>query len=109
MKTERVGQSVDWHRRIGLDTPIARLMDARRGSHERLGIREFGQQSKFVRGQAIHDSCSECSTISRISKIEITGSNRINKNISATNNPMEPKSVDQSQNVGMYMPHDDGR
>src|SRR5262245_41224702 len=47
--------------------------------------------------------------IVRISKIEIIGRNRRNRNSSATNMPIVPIYVPQSQMVGRYMPHDDGR
>ena len=46
---------------------------------------------------------------SRISKIEIIGRKRRNRNSSVRNRPIVPTKVDQSQNVGWYMPHDDGR
>jgi hypothetical protein len=45
----------------------------------------------------------------RISKIEIIGRKRRNRNNSARNSPLVPMKVDQSQNVGAYMPHDEGR
>ena len=33
----------------------------------------------------------------------------MNRNISVANRPIVPMYVDQSQNVGTYMSHDDGR
>ena len=45
----------------------------------------------------------------RISDIEIAGNTRRNKNNKQKNKPSEPNSVAQSQNVGEYIPHDDGR
>ena len=45
----------------------------------------------------------------RISKMEIIGRNRRNRNNSVRNRPIVPRKVDQSQNVGAYMPQDEGR
>src|SRR3954468_2271573 len=45
----------------------------------------------------------------RISKIEMTGRKRMKRKSSVRNNPMVPTNIDQSQTVGVYMPHDDGR
>ena len=54
-----------------------------------------------ARGFGAH-SFSPCasSTISRISKIEITGSSRMNRNMQVTKKPMVPSQVSQSQIVG---------
>src|SRR5262249_51652129 len=48
-------------------------------------------------------------TSSRITKIEIMGRKRKNRNRRATNSPMVPRNVAQSQTVGEYMPHADGK
>ena len=48
-------------------------------------------------------------SIVRISKIEIIGRKRRNRNSSVRNSPIVPTNVDQSQNVGAHMPHDEGR
>jgi hypothetical protein len=68
------------------------------------GRKEKGQRP--YRGTS-YLCCS--STSSRISKIEIIGKNRMNKNINEANSPIVPMYVDQSQNVGRYMPHEDGK
>ena len=47
--------------------------------------------------------------MARISAMEIIGRNRRNRNSSARNRPIDPTKVAQSQNVGLYMPHDDVR
>src|SRR5581483_6559901 len=48
-------------------------------------------------------------TSPRISDIAIAGRYRTNTKINATNSPIVPAKVDQSQMVGRYMPQDDGR
>ena len=48
-------------------------------------------------------------TIVRISKIEIIGTKRMNRNSSHANRPSVPTKVAQSQTVPEYMPHEDGR
>src|SRR5579885_2608365 len=56
-------------------------------------------------------SSSTCAsgTIVRISAMEIIGRKRKNRNSSARNRPIVPTKVPQSQIVGEYMPHDEGR
>ena len=49
------------------------------------------------------------STTSRISDIEIAGSNRKKMNNKQKNKPSDPSNVAQSKNVGEYVPHDDGK
>jgi hypothetical protein len=63
---------------------------------------------------AIHPSPTYSSTsasgrIVRISKIEIIGRKRINRNSSVKKNPIVPINMLQSHCVGWYIPHDDGR
>src|SRR5207249_5864718 len=50
-----------------------------------------------------------CGRIVRISKIEIIGRNLRNRNNSVRNSPIVPMKVDQSQIVGLYLPHAEGR
>src|SRR5919201_38628 len=45
----------------------------------------------------------------RISKAGMTGSSRMNRNIKVLNKPRVPSRNDQSQKVGVKMPHADGR
>jgi hypothetical protein len=63
---------------------------------------------------AIHPSPTYSSTsasgrIVRISKIEIIGRKRINRNSSVKKKPIVPTNIPQSHCVGWYIPHDDGR
>src|SRR6185369_11512646 len=52
---------------------------------------------------------SACGKIVRISKIEITGKNRINRNNRLKKSPIVPRNIEKSQIVGLYIAHDDGR
>src|SRR6185436_12432322 len=52
---------------------------------------------------------SACGKIVRISKIEITGKNRINRNNKLRKSPIVPRNIEKSQIVGLYIAHDDGR
>src|SRR5579872_565956 len=45
----------------------------------------------------------------RISAIEIIGKNLIKRISNGRNSPIEPANVAQSQNDGLYIPHEDGR
>src|SRR5437588_140771 len=54
-------------------------------------------------------STSASGKIVRISKIEIIGRKRMNKNSNAKKNPIVPMYIAQSHCDGLYMPHDDGR
>src|SRR5436190_23560654 len=58
---------------------------------------------------AIYSSTSASGRIVRISKIEIIGRKRINKNSSAKKKPIVPTNIAQSHCDGWYMPHDEGR
>src|SRR6266568_7792117 len=58
---------------------------------------------------APHSSTSAPGKIVRISKIEIIGRKRMNRNNSEKKNPRVPINIAQSHCVGWYMPQDDGR
>src|SRR5438045_1460826 len=53
-------------------------------------------------------STSASGNIVRISKIEIIGRKRMNRNNSEKKKPSVPTNMAQSHCVGWYMPHDDG-
>src|SRR5947209_10521168 len=65
--------------------------------------------SPFTFFHAASSSISACGSMVRISKIEIMGRNLMNRNSRLKKSPIVPRYIDQSQNVGWYMPHDDGR
>ena len=52
---------------------------------------------------------SAVGTSVRISKIEMSGSTRTNRNMRVVKRPIVPKNVMKSQVVGEYISHDDGR
>ena len=56
-----------------------------------------------------YSSTSASGSIVRISKIEIIGRKRINRNSSVKKKPIVPTNMLQSHCVGWYIPHDDGR
>src|SRR3954471_12481668 len=101
-------QLLDRERRVRVHAAVAfavRLLGRR---HQRRRILELGHQPVDHRG--LHSSPTLASgRMVRISKIEIIGRKRRNRNSSDRNRPMVPMKVDQSQNVGAYMPHDEGR
>src|SRR5919199_612034 len=70
-------------------------------------------QSKCYSSLITHDSnassfTAACGRIVRISKMEMTGRKRMNKNKSVKNKPMVPKNIEKSKIVGRYMPHEEG-
>src|SRR5678809_471557 len=56
-----------------------------------------------------YSSTSASGKIVRISKIEIIGRNRMNKNSNVKKKPIEPVYIAQSHCVGRYCPHDEGK
>ncbi len=50
-----------------------------------------------------------CGTNVLTSKIEIIGKNLMNRKINVKNIPMVPINIDQSNGVGEYIAHDDGK
>src|SRR5213596_918362 len=63
---------------------------------------------QIVFSHSHHSSTSASGKIVRISKIEIIGRKRMNRNSSAKKNPIVPIYMAQSHCDGLYMPHDDG-
>ena len=56
-----------------------------------------------------HRGHRQVMTAVRITKIEIIGRKRMNRNSRLEKRPMVPRNVAQSHTVPAYMPHDDGR
>src|SRR5476649_1165778 len=108
VRAERVVQFLDRERLVRVHAPVAFLVRALRRRHQRRGILELGHQA--VDHGRLHSSPTLApGRIVRISKIEIIGRKRRNRNSSDRNRPIVPRNVDQSQNVGAYRPHDEGR
>src|ERR1041384_6623458 len=70
---------------------------------------QISNETKPSQNKDPHSSTSAAGRIVRISKIEIIGRKRMNRNSSAKKNPIVPMNIDQSHCVGWYMPHDDGK
>ena len=104
---ERFVQLFDRKRRVGVHPPVA-FADARGASPRRARsdprTRPSGRKSARLRRshQITRRSSSTFASgrIVRISKIEIIGRKRRNRNSSVRNRPIVPTKVDQSQNVG---------
>src|SRR5690606_42037672 len=108
---DRLGQAVNREGRIRVGLREARLAGTRGGIEQLLGRVELGQQAVQHRGvgrlahgcasssEALAFTCDSGSSV-RISKMEIIGSTRTNRNISVRNRPIVPASVAKSQNVG---------
>src|ERR1041385_3092275 len=56
-----------------------------------------------------YSSTSASGKIVRISKMEIIGKKRMNRNTNVRKNPNVPMNMLQSHGDGWYMPHDDGK
>src|SRR5438309_11419358 len=103
--SERLSQAFDWKRGVGVHSAIAFRIGAPRSAKEIFRIAELRHQSVDLVCRRVHtDACSfRSATNSRTSEMEIIGRKRMNKNRSVRNNPMLPKSVAQSQMVGVYI------
>jgi len=98
MKSEFLSQVLDRKRRVCIHPSIPGRARASYSFKESFRLCEFGQQT--VNWSVLVQSPSDFGTSVRISKIEIIGRNRMKRKSRATNNPMVPMKVDQSQNVG---------
>src|SRR5262249_38076256 len=102
----------DRKRRISIHPAISFAVRALSGGEKRLRVFELGQQPMNRPGpqMTLRSSSSFASgKMVRISKIEIIGRKRRNKNSSAKNSPIGPTCVAQSHTVGRYLPQADGR
>src|SRR5438477_479209 len=103
--SERLGQSLDWKWGVGVHSAIAFRIGAPRSAKEIFRVAELRHQSIRLVCRRVHAvACSfRSATNSRTSEMEIIGRNRMKRNRSVRNNPMLPKSVAQSQMVGVYI------
>ena len=105
VKADGLVESLHRKRRVGFHLPVAVRVGAPGRSENRVGALKLRQQTvqrRFFdeghRGASPFSTCS--ATCSRSSNMEIIGNSRMNRNISVKNNPTDPNSVAQSQNVG---------
>ena len=112
-RPERVVQLLDRERRVRVHAAIALVMRAVGRRDERGRIVELGHQ-------AVHDDRVATSSPPfidlrfrqdrRASRRSRSSAGSAGTGTAATTNrPIVPTKVDQSQNVGAYMPHDEGR
>src|SRR5271169_3653010 len=99
MKPDRLGEFFDGKRAVRVDLSVTGGISLVRGLDQR------GRGIKFrhdpVNARELHSALTSASGSSvRISKIEIIGRMRTNRNIAARNMPMVPMKVIQSQRVG---------
>src|SRR5437016_4144331 len=114
MMAERFRQLLDGIGRVGVDFPVSGLVHPPRRLHHLRGAFELRHQAPDGRGgrlgpHACSSRTSAPGTMVRISKMEMTGMKRMNRKKSVKKRPRVPTYVDQSQKVGWYMPHDEGR
>src|SRR5262245_5995018 len=102
MLAHRLGELLDRHRRVAIEPGVAAGVRFARSGDQFVGVAELGQEA-VDRRLAVHATSSLTSasgTSVRISKIEIIGNRRTNRNNNDTKSPIVPMNVDQSQNVG---------
>src|SRR4051812_1495671 len=104
VRSQRLGELLDRKGRIGVHAAIAGLVGAVRRGHQGRRVLELGDQAVGVAGVHMtrRSSRTSSSTLAdgrmvRISKIEIIGRKRRNNSSSATNSPIVPTKVLQSQ------------
>src|SRR5207253_2773145 len=84
---------------VGVDSAVTRLVGEPRRVHNR--VRRIELRHHSVNLSAFHSAFTSASGKSvRISKIEIMGSTRRNRNMQARKKPIVPMYVIQSQRVG---------
>src|SRR5271166_209418 len=88
VKSHRFRQSFHWKRAVGVDLQIAGFVRTMSRIHQALGRIKFGHHS--VNRSALHSFTSASGNSVRISKIEIMGRMRTNRNMAARNMPMVP-------------------
>src|SRR5262249_19917739 len=120
-KADRFSQFLDRKRRIAVNLSITGLIGLARGRDELARTIELGHDAvdlwvwftffhmTYRTYRTYASSTSASGRIVRISKIEIIGRKRINRNSNAKKNPIVPMNIAQSHWLGEYMPHDDGR
>src|SRR5215813_8444404 len=91
-----LAEAIDGKRAVGIHPPIALRKGAARSFKQSFRFSELGHQTVNCKLPALfrfdysHFPSSVSCTNSRISKIEIIGRTRINRNNKQTNNPMLP-------------------
>src|SRR5262245_21825349 len=98
VKTQFLGEMFHWKRRVCIHSPIAGRLRLSHRVDQLVGRVEFGEQTVDWRG--VPHLTSVSGTRVRISKIEIIGRKRMNKNNSARKSPIVPANVAQSHTVG---------
>src|SRR5262249_52612058 len=96
-------QTLDRKRRVGIDPAISFGAGTANRLEQLLGRLELRQQTVNRRPSCHYPSPAVLCTSSRISKIEMTGRNRMNRNNRAVNRPRDPTNVAMSHIVGEYM------
>jgi len=93
MKSDFFGEAFDWERAVRIDLLIAGFVRLLGGVDQ--GLRRIEFSNEAVNGIALrHYSFTSASGRRvRISKIEMAGKNRRNRNIAARNMPIVPKYV----------------
>src|SRR5262249_21078279 len=106
---ERLVQLLNRERRVRVQPAVAMLVRAARRRDKGCWLVELRHHA--VDRRCLHSTASTLASgrMVRISKIEIIGKNLRNRNSSVRNRPIVPTNVDQSQNVGSYMPQDEVR
>ena len=118
-KPDRFGQFFNGIRRVAVNTSITCFISSPRRSDQvgrvvKLRHNAVERQLPVMvmnwRG-CVHtySSTSASGRIVRISKMEIIGRNRINKNRRVKKKPIVPMNIAQSHWEGWYIPHDDGK
>src|SRR6185436_10380117 len=105
---ERMLELGNRERRVRVHAPVPRVPRALGGVDERRRVGELRHQPVDV-PVCRHQSTFASGSIERISKIEIIGRKRTNRNSSARNSPIVPANVEMSHTVGENMPQDEGR
>src|ERR1700726_4726278 len=101
MQSQGLVHFFNGERRIGFDLSISLFAHTAGGGRERRGILEFGHQAVNRRPHfSIPSTTSACGSSVRTSKIEIIGSERMNKKNRKKNRPIVPTNVAISQIVG---------
>src|ERR1019366_383730 len=102
-------------RELGDDAVEVRRQLAARDARARRAELRLHVAGKEPPDEALHgcafDFASAGSPVAivRISKIEMTGRNRMKRNMREKKRPSFPTKKDQSHTVGVYMPQEDGR
>src|SRR5262245_21403349 len=110
---QRLVQFLNRYRRVRVHFPVPLVVRSTRGFDQNRRRVELGHQAVDGRPtgwfhRAVPSGFASGTSV-RISKIEIIGRKRRNRNSSARNKPMVPTYVAQSHVVGAYRPHDEGR